>query len=88
MKYRTSILKTIDLLIAESSKNISEDSKKDKLEAWHIGLDDISDELIFEGMKKALKMTTGYVMSCGEFRELCIVGRRIVHRRMFATGVE
>ena len=73
MKYRKSIVKTLDLLIAESSKNISEDSKKDKLEAWHIGLDDISDELIFEGMKKALKMTTGYTMSCGEFRELCLV---------------
>ena len=73
MKYRKSILKTLDLLISESSKNTDEKTRDNKLEAWHIGLDDISDEQIFEGMKKAIKSTTGFLMSCGEFRQLCLI---------------
>lgn len=73
MKYRESILKTLDLLISESSKNTDEKTKDNKLEAWHIGLEDISDEQVGIGLRKALKSTTGFLMSCGEFRELCIL---------------
>jgi len=72
MKYRDSIVKTLDLLISESSKNITDENKIHKLEAWHIGLDDISDEQIFEGLKKATKLTDGFLMACGEFRQLCL----------------
>ncbi len=74
MKYRESILKTLDLLISESSKNTNEKTRDNKLDAWHIGLNDISDEQIFEGMKKAIKSTDGYLMACGTFRELCLIG--------------
>ena len=84
MKFRKSIIKTLDLLIAESSKNISDDSKKDKLEAWHIGLDDIKDEQILSGLKKALKSTTGFLTSCGEFRELCISDEEVMSMELQA----
>ena len=57
MNLRESITKTLDLLISESSKNIDEKTKKSKLKAWHIGLNDITDDQIRVGLVKALKST-------------------------------
>lgn len=74
MDLRPTIVKTLDLLIAETSMKLDEKKKVKKLEAWHIGLDDISDEQINNGLKKALKSTTGFLMACGEFRQLCLIG--------------
>lgn len=72
MKLRKTIATAIDMLVAESSKNVSETDKVLKFKSWHIGLDDVTDEQIMSGLSRALKSTTGFLMSCGEFRKLCI----------------
>ncbi len=70
--YRESIIKTLDILINDSNHNLSDEKKIGKLEAWHIGLQDISDELIFIGLKKALKRNDGFLLTCGQFVALCV----------------
>ena len=68
---RESIVFSLDFLISESGKNIDDKTKLTKMEAWHIGLEDIADEDIARGLKKALQVNTNFVMACGDFRKLC-----------------
>ena len=72
MKYRKSILTALDILISESSRNVTEDMKKLKTDAWHIGLEDIPDDQIGRGMVEAIKLNNGFLVSCGQFRTICL----------------
>ena len=70
--YRDSIVKALDILINDSNHNLSDEKKIGKLEAWHLGLHDVSDDMIIVGLKKALQKNDGFLLTCGQFRSLCV----------------
>ena len=74
MKLREPIMKALDLLMSESAKNFDEKTKALKMEAWHMALDDVSDEEIYKGIMKGVKATDGFPAACGTFRSLCLTG--------------
>lgn len=67
-----SILKTLDLLLAEANKVFSEEEKELKIDSWHIALSDVSDQQIKVGLVKALRTPNAFMLDAGSFRELCL----------------
>jgi hypothetical protein len=77
MKYRESILDALNMLLDDCVQKISEDQKKGKVKAWHIGLEEITDDQVYMGLKKALSNNNGFLLSCGQFKELCILDEHL-----------
>jgi len=71
-KTRKSIIKTIQLLAADCNQEIKD--IENLVEAWHISLRDISDDEIWQGLKKALDRKNKFLIGSGEFKELCLTG--------------
>ena len=72
MDLRPSIVKTLDFLISESPYPLPEAKRIKKLEAWHMCLEDLSDDQIGRGLIEALKDSSGYLLSSGQFRTICL----------------
>jgi hypothetical protein len=72
MKYRQSIISALEMLTSDIAQKLTTQQKKNKIKAWHIGLHDISDQDIYCGLQKALSNSSGFILSSGQFRELCI----------------
>ena len=72
MKLRDSIIDAVEILCSDCAQKISNDRIKKKVKAWHLGLSNLSDEQIIYGLKKALSNNDGFLISCGQFKELCI----------------
>lgn len=68
---RDSIIDVLDCLYASKSMKPSEADKKLNLKAWHFALEEIDDELIYNGFRKAVKIS-GYMIDSGGFRNLCM----------------
>jgi hypothetical protein len=71
-KIRKSIAKAIKLMAADCNQEIKD--IENLIEAWHITLEDLTDQEIANGLKKALSSNNRFMISSGEFRELAITG--------------
>lgn len=81
---RKSIVKAIKVISANSNQKIHD--IENMIEAWNIALEDIPDELIGHGLKKALNSAMEFMPSAGKFRELCLISGD--HESIEAEGHE
>jgi hypothetical protein len=77
MKLRDSIIDALEMLINDSVQKLTYEQKKGKIRAWHLGLRNVSDSNIYHGLEKALSNNNGFLLSCGQFRELCITEKGV-----------
>lgn len=69
-KIRKAIVKAIKLIAADCNQKIHD--LPNLIEAWHISLDEVTDQEIGIGVKKALDLDGKFMMGVGEFKQLCL----------------
>ena len=69
---KESIIDAIDCLIGNYRIKFTEEEKRQKLKAWSLGLNNLTDDQISKGLLKALNLRSGFFPTCGEFKELCV----------------
>lgn len=68
------VIKILDALGGEYSKNWTDNEKSIKLNNWNTALNDVTDEQGRAGLEKALKSPREFMPSVGQFREMCLAG--------------
>jgi len=68
------VIMILESLMSESSRRFSDIEKTMKIKTWTMALNDISDEQGMIGFEKAIKNPNEFMLSSGQFRELCVSG--------------
>lgn len=72
MELRNKICRAIDLIASNVAQKFNDSDKDNKIEAWHLGLKQVSDDQIDIGLEKTLETNEKFFPTCGQFRELCL----------------